>query len=104
MDPDFLSAREIIILATILFGIGVLGVITRRNLIVILMSAEIMLNSVNLLFVAFSRGFADNAGQIMVFFVMAIAAAEAAIGLAIIITIFRSTKQVTVDAVENLKS
>ena len=104
MNPDLLSAREIIILASILFGIGVLGVVTRRNLIVILMAAEIMLNSVNLLFVAFSRVSTDNSGQIMVFFVMAIAAAEAAIGLAIIITIFRNTQKVTVDAVENLKS
>lgn len=100
---DFLSVREIAILGFVLFTIGVLGVITRRNLIVVLMSVEIMLNSVNLLFVTFSRGFNDTTGQLMVLFVMAIAAAEAAVGLALIIALFRNTRSVMTDSMEKLK-
>lgn len=100
---EFLSVREIAILAFLLFAIGAIGVLTRRNLIVILMSVEIMLNSVNLLFVTFSRGFNDTTGQIMVLFVMAVAAAEAAIGLALVIALFRNTRSVITDAMENLK-
>lgn len=101
--PDLLSIREIVILAFVLFAIGALGVITRRNLIVILMSVEIMLNAVNLLFVTFSRGFNDSTGQIMVLFVMAIAAAEAAIGLALIIAFFRNVRSVMTDDLDKLK-
>lgn len=100
---EFLSVREIAILAFLLFAIGAVGVLTRRNLIVILMSVEIMLNSVNLLFVTFSRGFNDTTGQIMVLFVMAVAAAEAAIGLALVIALFRNTRSVITDTMENLK-
>lgn len=100
---EFLSVREIAVLAFLLFAIGAVGVLTRRNLIVILMSVEIMLNSVNLLFVTFSRGFNDTTGQIMVLFVMAVAAAEAAVGLALVIALFRNTHNVTTDAIENLK-
>lgn len=100
---DFLSVREIAVLSFVLFGIGVMGVVSRRNLIVVLMSVEIMLNSVNLLFVTFSRGFNDTTGQIMVLFVMAIAAAEAAVGLALVIALFRNSHTVMTDAIENLK-
>lgn len=100
---DFLSVRAIAILGFILFAIGAVGVISRRNLIVILMSIEIMLNSVNLLFVAFSRGFGDTTGQAMVLFVMAIAAAEAAVGLALIIALFRNARDITTDSISNLK-
>jgi NADH-quinone oxidoreductase subunit K len=76
-------------LSAVLFTIGVLGVLIRRNAIVILMSVELMLNSVNLTLVAFSQNFGDVSGQILVFFVIAVAAAEAAVGLAIVIALFR---------------
>ncbi len=100
---EFLSVREIAILAFVLFAIGIVGVVSRRNLIVVLMSVEIMLNSVNLLFVTFSRGFNDTTGQIMVLFVMAIAAAEAAVGLALVIALFRNSHSIMTDSIENLK-
>ena len=82
-------------LSAILFVIGVLGVLFRRNAIVILMSMELMLNAVNLTLVALSQSMGDVSGQVLVFFVMSVAAAEAAVGLAIVIAIFRS--KVTVD-------
>ncbi|MDH3444394.1 MAG: NADH-quinone oxidoreductase subunit NuoK [Deltaproteobacteria bacterium] len=76
-------------LSAVVFSIGVLGVLVRRNLIVLLMSIELMLNAVNLTFIAFSRYLGSNDGQVMVFFVMAVAASEAVIGLAIIIAVYR---------------
>jgi NADH-quinone oxidoreductase subunit K len=82
-------------LSAILFVIGVLGVLFRRNVIVILMSIELMLNAVNLTLVTFSQSMGDPAGQILVFFVMSVAAAEAAVGLAIVIAIFRN--KLTID-------
>lgn len=85
-------------LSAILFVIGVLGVLLRRNAIVVFMSIELMLNAVNLTLVAFSQSMGDVAGQILVFFVMSVAAAEAAVGLAIVIALFR--KKVTVDITE----
>ena len=85
-------------LSAILFVIGVLGVLFRRNAIVILMSIELMLNAVNLTLVTFSQSMGDPAGQILVFFVMSVAAAEAAVGLAIVIAIFRN--KLTVDVTE----
>lgn len=91
-------------LAAILFSIGVLGVIFRRNAIIIFMSIEIMLNSVNLTFITFSRYLGDPAGQIFVFFIMAVAAAESAIGLAIILALFRKKQTVYVDEVNLLKN
>jgi NADH-quinone oxidoreductase subunit K len=78
-----------LVLSAVIFAIGVTGVIVRRNLIVILMSIELMLNAVNLTFIAFSYSLGGMEGQVMVFFVMAVAAAEAVIGLAIIISLFR---------------
>lgn len=92
-----------LILSAIFFGIGVIGVLTRRNAIIIFMCIELMLNSVNLTFVAFSSFLGDTAGQIFVFFVMAVAAAEAAIGLAIVLALFRNKKSVYVDEVNILK-
>jgi len=77
-----------LILGAVVFAIGVLGVIVRRDLIVVLMSIELMLNAVNLTFIAFARFLGSMAGQVAVFFVMAVAAAEAVIGLAIIISVF----------------
>lgn len=85
-------------LSAVLFVIGVLGVLLRRNAIVVFMSVELMLNAVNLTLVAFSQSMGDVAGQILVFFVMSVAAAEAAVGLAIVIALFR--KKVTVDITE----
>ena len=85
-------------LSAVLFTIGVLGVLFRRNAIVILMSVELMLNAVNLTLVTFSQSMGDTGGQMLVFFTIAVAAAEAAVGLAIVIAIFRS--QVTVDVTE----
>jgi NADH-quinone oxidoreductase subunit K len=78
-----------LILGALVFAIGVIGVLIRRNLIVILMSIELMLNAVNLTFIAFSRFLGSMDGQVIVFFVMAVAAAEAVVGLAIIIAVFR---------------
>lgn len=78
-----------LVLSAILFAIGVTGVVIRRNIIVILMSIEIMLNAVNLTFVAFARSIGSMDGQVIVFFVMAVAAAEAVVGLAIVISVFR---------------
>jgi NADH-quinone oxidoreductase subunit K len=78
-----------LILSAVVFAIGVIGVLIRRNLIVVLMSIELMLNAVNLTFIAFSRYLGSISGQVVVFFVMAVAAAEAVIGLAIIISVFR---------------
>ena len=88
-------------LAAIMFTIGVVGVVIRRNSIVVFMCIELMLNSVNLTFVALSRSVGNLDGQIAVFFVMVVAAAEAAVGLAIIISVFRNIKSVeTTDASE----
>jgi len=78
-----------LVLSAIIFAMGVVGVLIRRNLIVVLMSVELMLNAVNLTFIAFSRYLGSMAGQVIVFFVMAVAAAEAVIGLAIIISVYR---------------
>lgn len=85
-------------LSAILFTIGVLGFLIRRNAIIMLMSIELMLNSVNVTLVALSQSMGDPSGQILVFFAMAVAAAEAAIGLALIIAIFR--QKLTVDVTE----
>jgi NADH-quinone oxidoreductase subunit K len=83
------TLNHYLILSAVIFAIGVIGVLTRRNLIVVLMSIELMLNAVNLTFIAFSRFLGSVQGQVVVFFVMAVAAAEAVIGLAIIISVFR---------------
>jgi len=83
-----------IFLSLILFSIGIAGVLTRRNAIVVFMCIELMLNAVNVSFVAFSRSVGNLDGQIAVFFVMVVAAAEAAVGLAIIISLFRSVRSV----------
>lgn len=92
-----------IVLSAILFTLGALGVLLRRNAIVIFMSIELMLNSANLLLVAFARQFGDLNGQVMVFFVMTVAAAEVAVGLALIVAIFRSRHSINIDEVNTLK-
>ncbi|HSH03663.1 MAG TPA: NADH-quinone oxidoreductase subunit NuoK [Anaerolineae bacterium] len=90
-------------LSTILFTIGALGVLTRRNAIIIFMSVEMMLNAANLAFVAFARHHANLDGQLFVFFVMTVAAAEVAVGLALIVAIFRSKQNINVDDLNLLK-
>ena len=86
-----------LILSAILFAIGVMGVLTRKNGIAIFMSIELMVNAVNLTFITFAREWASTHGLIFVFFVMAIAAAEAAVGLAIFIALFRHRESIDVD-------
>jgi NADH-quinone oxidoreductase subunit K len=92
-----------LVLSAAIFTIGVLGVVVRRNLIVILMSIELMLNAVNLTFIAFSRYLGSMSGQVIVFFVMAVAAAEAVIGLAIIISVFRHRQTLDPQEMQLLK-
>ena len=92
-----------LVLSGILFAIGTTGVFLRRNLITILLSIEIMLNAVNLTFVAFGRFSGDVNGQIITFFVMTVAAAEAAVGLAIVIALFRHRESLNPDAFTSLK-
>ena len=89
--------------SAVLFAIGTAGVFMRRNLITILLSVEIMLNAVNLTFVAFGRQLGTVDGQIIVFFVMTVAAAEAAVGLAIVIALFRHRESLNPDAFTSLK-
>ena len=86
-------------LSAVLFVIGVLGVLLRRNAIIIFLSIELMLNAVNLTLVAFSQAFADVDGLVLVFFVMSVAAAEAAVGLAIVIALFRNKTTVNVNEI-----
>ena len=92
-----------LILSGILFTIGVVGVLTQRNAIMIFMSVELMLNAANLSLIAFSAFHDNPAGQVLVFFVMAVAAAETAVGLAIIIAIFRNKLTVNIDEINALK-
>ena len=90
--------------AAILFTIGVFGIfVNRKNVIIILMSIELILLAVNINFVAFSRELGDAAGQIFVFFILTVAAAEAAIGLAILVTLFRTRRTINVAEVDTLK-
>ena len=90
-------------LSAALFAIGVTGVLIRRNAIVVLMCIELMLNAVNLLLAAFSTYLSDASGQIMVFFIMVVAAAEASVGLALLVMIYRNTKSVDISFLNKLK-
>ncbi len=90
-------------LSAALFTIGVLGVLYRRNAIIIFMCIELMLNAVNLLLVAFSNYYSDASGQVFVFFIMAVAAAEVAVGLAILIMMYRNTKTTDINILNRLK-
>jgi NADH-quinone oxidoreductase subunit K len=98
MTPD-----HVLIVSAILFALGVVGVLLRRGAIVILMSIEIMLNAANLVFITFSRQFDHAEGQIYAFFVMTLAAAEAAVGLAIVIAVFRLRESTDVDELNLMK-
>jgi NADH-quinone oxidoreductase subunit K len=92
-----------VFLSTILFAVGVVGVLIRRNLIIILLSIELMFNAANINFVAFSHYFQAIAGQVFVFFVLTVAAAEVAIGLAIIIALYRGRATVNVEEINLMK-
>lgn len=92
-----------LIFCSVIFSIGVVGVLIRRNVIIIMMSIELMLNSVNLLLAAFSAYRGDASGQVFVFFVMALAAAEVAVGLAIVIMVYRNTKSVDIESLSKLR-
>jgi NADH-quinone oxidoreductase subunit K len=101
--PQQVPTEAYLVLSGILFSLGCMGVILRKSAITMFMSIELMLNAVNLAFVAFARQFGHFDGQIFVFFVMAVAAAEVAVGLAIIVDIFRSRRSVDMDDVSWLK-
>ena len=92
-----------LILSAFMFIVGVAGVLTRRNAIVVFMSVELMLNSANLTLITFSSFIGNPVGQLFVFFVMTVAAAEAAVGLAIIIALFRNKQTVNIDEINILK-
>lgn len=108
MPPSTASVPSIpldyyLILSALLFTIGVVGVLVKRNPIVIFMCVELMLNAVNLTFVAFSRYQGNISGQMMVIFVMAVAAAEVAVGLGILVSIFRNRNSINVDEIDLMK-
>lgn len=92
-----------LVLSAVLFSIGALGVLVRRNALVVFMCVELMLNAVNLTFVAFARHHGGMDGHVFAFFVMAVAAAEAAVGLAIILSLFRSRKTLNVDEADLMR-
>ncbi len=99
-----LSLAHYLVLAALLFAISVVGIfLNRRNLIVLLMAIELMLLAVNLNFVAFSHYLQDMAGQVFVFFILTVAAAESAIGLAILVVLFRNRSTINVDELDSLK-
>jgi NADH-quinone oxidoreductase subunit K len=100
---DVVPVDYYIVLAAILFSIGVMGVLFRRNAIIIFMCVELMLNAVNLLLTAFSTYHGEGSGQIMVFFIMAVAAAEVAVGLAILVMIYNNIRTVDIDELSKLK-
>ena len=99
-----MNPSNYIILSALLFGIGSIGVLVRRNAIVVFMSVELMLNASNLAFVAFARMHGNLDGQVVAFFVMVVAAAEAAVGLAIILTVFKNRETLSIDEVSSLKN
>lgn len=103
MDVMSVPVADYVTLSAVIFFIGVAGVLVRRNPLIMLMSIELMFNAANLLFMAYARLWIHNAGHIFAFLVITVAAAEAAIGLAIVVTVFRSAKHVDVDDVAMMK-
>lgn len=99
-----ISINMYLMLSTVLFIIGAIGVMARRNTIILFMCIELMLNAVNLLLVAFSTLHGDTAGQVFVFFIMAVAAAEVAVGLAILSMVYRNLKNIDSDVLSELKN
>ena len=99
-----ISLTHYLVLAAILFAISVIGIfLNRKNVIVLLMAIELMLLAVNMNFVAFSHFLGDTAGQVFVFFILTVAAAESAIGLAILVVLFRTRRSIDVDAIDVMK-
>ena len=98
-----IGLEHYLILATLLFAIGLYGALAKRNAVIILMSIELMLNAANLAFVAFARNLNDLSGQVIVFFVITVAAAEVAVGLALIVAIFRTKQSINIDEMHVLK-
>lgn len=106
MDTDFINnigLTHYLVLSTMLFVIGMAGILVRRNVIVLLMSLELLLNAVNITFIAFSKFLGILDGHVMVFFVLTIAAAEAAVGLALAVSIFKRFNEVNIRFFEHLK-
>ena len=104
IDLSHLTLAHYVGLGTILFCISVAGIfINRKNVIVLLMAIELMLLAVNMNFIAFSHYLGDTAGQVFVFFILTVAAAESAIGLAILVVLFRNLQTIDVDDLDNLK-
>ena len=103
MTPEITTAHYVA-LSALIFGVGLFGVITRRNAVIILMSLELMLNGANLAFVAFSRHHGNLQGQVFTFFVIAVAAAEAAVALAIMIALFRLRGGINLEDASELKN
>jgi NADH-quinone oxidoreductase subunit K len=97
VQPPTVATEYFVVLSAVLFIMGVLGVLVRRNAIMIFMSIELMLNAANLALVAFARQWGNLGGQLTVFFVITIAAAEVAVGLALIVAIFRTKKSIDID-------
>lgn len=103
MQPSPVPIEYYVILSAVLFVLGVLGVLVRRNAIMIFMSVELMLNAANLALAAFSRQWGNVGGQLIVFFVITIAAAEVAIGLALIVAIFKTKKSIDIDELNSMQ-
>src|ERR1700740_210010 len=104
MIPNAVPTSWYLILSAILFGLGMAGFIFRRNIITVFMSIELMLNAVNLSFITFSYQLKQVDGHLFVFFVMVVAAAEAAVGLAIILTVFKNRATLNIDDVDSMKN
>lgn len=100
---EIIGIDKYIYISILLFSIGVFGILYRRNAIIMFMCIEIMLNAANMLLVAFSTYHQDAQGQVFVFFTMAVAAAEVAVGLAILVTIYRNIGSIDIDKLKNLK-
>ncbi len=104
MEPTvFVPTDLYVMLSAVMFVMGAMGVLLRRNAIIIFMSVELMLNSANLALVAFARQWGQVDGQVFVFFVMTVAAAEVAVGLALIVAIFRARKSINIDEMHEMK-
>ncbi len=101
--PDHITATYYLVLAAALFTVGAVGLLIRKNTLVMFMCIELMLNAANLSFVTFAKALNDISGQVIVFFTLVVAAAEVAVGLAIIVAIFRRRQDVTADDVDLLK-
>jgi NADH-quinone oxidoreductase subunit K len=98
-----MTSTNVLIFSSCLFFVGLFGVLARRNILIIMMSVELMLNATNLAFVAFAKDLQDVGGQMAVFFIITVAAAEAAVGLGLVIALFRNLKSVSTEDIQLLK-